>query len=453
MNALENKRSSRHPTADEEPSSLDDLVSRLKHDSIKDLNLAWRSSDFLHSRRCATLLKRALRRNKSVQSVSIGWRKGDRDSWLKVLGSIGEDCAYQLKSLQLVLDDWLPETMLDTMLQQQTALETLDLRSIRVLRKNALGERCCGSHWRRYDESPPCDHNIVSRIIVRLRQHPALTTLCLDDCDVDDRTAPMLSQWLQDRGGIPNLSLRNNRKLGHHGLSVICQANITQSLDLSLCDFDGKAAQAVAKAIAMRTRVLGKLLLCGNYQIDIQGLQALTSPACCSKLTSLDISYCDYTDIKAVAIISSLLKLGNTATLQQIIMQGACLSSDDCAKALFGLLKSDSPMRVIRMNGRQGGDRHYLKITQLQDIVEALENNYQLEHLDVESCGASTTGQERALRKMLAFYLNLNRAGRKILLRKEQSKSDPDWFDVLAAIPRDECDTMYWMVRQSADRF
>jgi hypothetical protein len=337
-----------------------------------------------------------------------------------------------------------------------------------------LGNMCCDAYWR--DPSPPnCDHSVVSRVIVRhLHKHENLKTLKLIDCDLDDHQVNLLADFLHMRGGIANLSLRNNRTLRERGLSIICQAPIIQSLDLSLCDLDGKAACAIARSIATRPWVLGELLLCGNYQIDTRGMLALTSQACCDKLLALDISYCDYSDSKAVETLASLKKLDSSTKLRQITMQGTRVASGDATRALCQLLQTENSLRVVRINDRTRTDPTILSVQQLRGVVAGIKDNYELEQLELDShqgqrnnsrLAASTFSntEEMAVWQELEFYLRLNRAGRRILRVKGTSarnnnpwrsrETDVDWFDVVARCASDDMDVLYWIVRESADRF
>jgi acetolactate synthase regulatory subunit len=454
IHAIEGKRHHTGITGDD-PTCLEDLYTRLKRNELTELKLGWQASDFINTRRCNTLLERALRANTSITSISIGWRHRDRDVFLQVLNMIARHCS-KLVSLQLVLDGWVPENILSNLLLQLADLRTIDIRAVKVMRVNDEGKMCCNAYWRH--PSPSCDHSIVSRIIVRcLHQHEHLKTLKLIDCDIDDHAANLLADFLHIRGGIANLSLRSNRTLCERGLAVICQAPIIESLDLSLCDLNGKGARAIARSIAARPWVLGELLLCGNYQIDTQGMLELTSQACCDKLLALDISHCDYTDSKAVETIMSLKKLDRSTKLQQITMQGTRVASDGASHALCKLLQSDNSLRVIRMNDR--GDPKIMSAKQLRAVLAGVKNNYELERLELDS---HATAEDMAVWREMELYLRLNRAGRRILRSKAKAarRNNPwraremevDWFDVVAKAG-DDMDVLYWIVRESADRF
>lgn len=483
MHAMESKLSRAYPGGTgnksngnaNDPTCLEDLYTRLKCNALTEMKLGWQSSDFMNTRRCTTLLERALKVNNSLTSVSIGWRHRDRDVFLKVLKMIGRHCST-LTSLQLVLDDWVPEVILSNMLLQLTNLQTIDIRAVKVLRKNALGNMCCDSYWR--DPCPiDCDHSVVSRVIVRhLHKHEHLKTLKLIDCDLDDHQIHLLADFLHMRGGIANLSLRNNRTLKVKGLSIICQAPIIESLDLSLCDLDGKAAVAIARSISTRPWVLGELLLCGNYQIDTRGMLALTSQACCDKLLALDISYCDYSDSKAVETLVSLKNLDSSTSLRQITMHGTRVANGDATRALCQLLETENSLRVVRINDRSRPDPKVLSVQQLRGVVAAVKHNYELEQLELDSLqqrnnshshnapsSAFSTPEEMLVWQELEFYLRLNRAGRRILRVKGASarrnnpwrsrEKDVDWFDVVAGCASDDMDVLYWIVRERADRF
>jgi hypothetical protein len=487
------KNNKNNNSTDHDPTCLEDLYTRLKRNELTEMKLGWLASDFMNTRRCVTLLERGLKgNNSSLVSVSIGWRHRDREIFLKVLKMIGRRCGSALTSLQLVLDDWLPEAVLSNVLLQLTNLQTLDIRAVKVLRiqqhQNVMAGGhshhhnvvCCDSYWR--DPSPAgCDHSVVSRIIVRhLHQHEHLKTLKLIDCDMDDRQCVLLADFLHVRGGIANLSLRSNRTLREHGLSIICQAPVIDSLDLSLCDMTGQAGYAIAASIAKRPWVLGELLLCGNYRIDARGMLALTSQACCDKLLALDISYCDYSDSKAVATLVSLQHLDRSTKLRKITMQGTRVASGDATRALCQLLETENSLRVVNINDRSRTNPKIMSVQQLRRVVAGVRDNYELEHLELDSqqqlrnashnhnapSSAFSTPEEMVVWQELDFYLRLNRAGRRILRvkgaisartnnpwRSREKDQDVDWFDVVARCADDDMDVLYWMVRESADRF
>lgn len=448
LHALESKLGPTAGNNEGGPTSLAELCAALKANELEELKLGWKSSDFLTARRSIPLLERALSNNTSVTSVSIGWRKKEKMLLIKALGLIGGHCK-ELTKLQLVLDDWIPEPLLLNLLAQQTDLVELDIRMTRVMRRD-----CC----REFDRCPVvmqsvCDHSVISRVVVRLNNHAALTTLKLMDCNMNDSAAVQLAAFLQERGGIDTLSLRNNRTLRGRGLAAICQAAVHESLDLSLCDFDGEDAEIIADALAVRETVLGELKLCGNYQIDIDGMLKLTSAACCEKMQALDVSHCGYTDSKAVKTLSALSKLG-VSQLRRLTMEGMLLTSNEAVRALCQLLSSASSLRVISIDKSTEHNQNQIGVQQLQSVLEAVQDNYEIEQLDI---GRHLT----LVWRQIEFYLGLNRAGRRILRAQpavvgrrgsNAAVDEADWYDVLAGSGGD-MSTLYWIVRESAERF
>lgn len=473
--ALQHSHMGKMMVRPEEPTSLDDLYNRLKRNEIKELKLGFRESDFVVSKRSASQLEKALRVNTSVTSVSIGWRHKNRKALGEILKAIARHT--KLVKLQLILDDWIPEHLLRMLLQNQSdTLVQIDIRAVQVKRKNALGRWCCEPDGTNISSSASwlgggdhttsvtvCDHCLVSRVLVpmhnfRQHQHRHLKSLHLVDCGLRDKQAVMLADYLHTRGGIAELSLRSNRQLGAHGVAVLCQSPVTQKLDLSLCDMNPKVAHALAPAIAARPWVLGELLLCGNYRMGADALLALVQQDCCSKVLSLNVSYCDVSDSRAVAMIRAVAKLDGPRTkLRKLSLQGAKIANSNCIAALVDLLKCNLPLRVIHLN--DPGQPNIISTDQLRMVIIGMKQNFEVEELYMDLLFNT---EINALWREIDFYFRLNRAGRRILLdNKPVERIEPevlprqpftDWFDVLERAG-DDLQVLYWIVRHSADRF
>jgi len=549
------------PPADPAPETLEDLYWALRRNRVTELRIGWRDSNYLQSHRNVHALERALAVNKSVTTVSIGWRSRDTVLWefLQVLTRASK--RLQLTRLQIVLDrgKWIPEHILRALLMQQTGLVELELQSVRVLRRvDSTGlihkDFCCtdSSEWlsstptstgststvatsaaqhyqRKYrraaaatshsspDKKKNCNHSVISRVLVHMYHHGSLKSIQLTDCDITDKDAVDLAEYLHIRGGLARLSLRgNSRYLGRRGLRMICQAPVMQQLDLSLCDLDPIDVQVVAASIAKRPWPLGELVLCGNYRMDTPGLIALTAPACCDKLIGLNISYCDVGPVKAKKFLESLWQnLSPSSALQQINMQGCRLRGrdGDVADALRRILQKNSSLRVVKIN--DPSDPQNMGAPELLHLLAGLEFNYEVEELHVDSLA---NDQESLIRRDMDFLIRLNRAGRRVLRasppnpahqqvkrreepltrhstgitnsasgsshggsksprnvlqvlqqqtarttvrttrqleQQKRKQSDEEWFRVLekAGADNEELDVLFWMVREGADRF
>lgn len=438
-----------------QPTSLDEVCYALRRNQLTELKIGWKESDFLQSRRAINMLERALRINKSVTSVSVGYRHRSRSllvGFLRILA-----WHTDLTSLQIVLNHtWIPEQCLKHLLQRQRHLVTLELRAVKVLRKHPLATHyCCSQDDAWLNPFNPCDHSLISRVLVHLNDHDALKSLSLVDCDVNDRAAVMLADLLHIRGGVARLSLRgNSRFLGPHGLKVICQAPVMERLDLSLCDLDFFDAQAIAQSIGHRPWPLGELLLCGNYRMDVHGLEALTVQACCDKLVGLNVSHCDIGPYKALRMIESLQKLHPKTTLQRIIMQGSRVSDPEISQALCRLLQVNDSLRVVWLDDPM--EPKNMSTQQLSQVMAGLRGNYEMEDLRLDSLRGA---DEALIRRDMDFVMRLNRAGRRVLrqtplalVKAKKEKPHDEWFDVLEKAGED-LDVLYWMVREGADRF
>ena len=456
-----------HPS---DPNSLDELCYRLRQNELRILKLGYHESNFLTHKRCGKKLEEALRYNTSVTTVSIGWRHSSREALLLVVRAVSR--YTRLQHLQLILDDYLPENLVRSLLQNQSeSLITIDIQSLHVRRRFMTGCLCCDqpekpkatASW--HDSLTACDHCVVSRAIVDLHTYlPRLNQLFLQDVGLNDKHAVMLADYLHIRGGVHVLSVRNNRQLGAHGAAVLCQAPIFERLDLSLCDMNPMTAEAIAPALAGRHSVLPELILSGNYRMGPRAIEALTGPIVRNIVQKLDLSYCDLTDSRSVSVLRSL----QNSKLQHLCLSGCHVSNEMAIDALVQLLRSSGTrLRTLRLDDphRPSG----FSAPQLRQILAALRNNYELEELVVDAM--CTNREWTQISKEMDFYLRLNKCGRRILLCRDETatrskltntkkkasspeKLDLEWIQVLETTQaQDDFDMLYWMVRHSADRF
>jgi hypothetical protein len=436
--------------------TLDDLCSALRHNRTHELRLGYnKSAHFVLGKQSAHMIERALRHNTSVTHVSIGLKNLDKRSHrravYKILFAVAKYLQRQVTHLQIVLNDYLSEHVLKTVLCHLTSLVSLELHGVHVLGGSSC---CCSSEtWR---DSLVCDHNVVSRVIVTSTKSTRLKSLYLHDCSITDHVAMMLSDFLHARGGISRLSLRGNRQLGSKGLEVICQAPVMDRLDLSLCDLEVRDALAISESIAKRPWLLKELLLCGNYRMDTAGLVSLTVQACCDKIKSLSISHCDVTDYKACKIIENLQKLTDNSVLQKLTMQGSNIGTPEVSEALCQLFALNTSLRVVKLDNPAAPKN--FGPPELEDMLKGLETNYELEEFHYDSLRSF---EETKIRMRIEFLMKLNRAGRRFLRRKQpvlkpqthkNTNEREEWLSVLEKAGQD-MDVLYWIVKESADRF
>jgi len=473
-----------------EPQSLDDVVQRLRRNEIKELNLGYIQSDFLHGKRYGNVLEKALKQNHSLKTVSIGWRHSNRDSLVKLLRAIAKHCC--LEHLHLVFDDWLPVPVLNDLLQRQQKLVTIDLQAVTVL-SHKNGHWCCSpkslnsngvslqqQQDRAYHQSHPlvrrsweleqysrkevenaCDHSVITHCILhQYGHHPNLKVLQLVECELTDDKLISLADFLHIRGGVAELSLRSNRKLTGRGLKIICQAPVMKRLDLSLCDLEAADGVAVAQGMAARPWPIGELVLAGNYRMENVGLLALTAPATCQKIVALNMSYCDCKYYRSVMILNALSRLHETTTLRRIQLHGTFVGNDLVATALKQLLMSGTPLRSIQLNDPK--DPKPMNAAQLRTVLEGVQQSYDLEELVIDTLNNPA---ELKVWRDIDFALRLNCAGRRILRSHQEpigyqgfpvAPAD-DWFQVLEKAggqeDGDNLEVLYWIVREGADHF
>ena len=485
------RKSKRRRLLELEPTSLDDLVQRLKRNEISELNLGFGHSDFLHGKRYGIILEKALKQNTSVTSVAIGWRHSNRESLIVLLRAIASNTS--LLHIKLILDDWVPAFVLNDMLRQQQKLVTLELQSVTVLRHDASGQCCCspksafhqkaiqqektGNQWpttARHSwevnkfchfvmsgQRHRCDHSVITHCILQqnFNQLPRLKVLSLVDCDLTDDRVVGLADFLHLRGGLAELSLRGNRKLTGRGLKIICQAPVMKRLDLSLCDLESRAGKAIAEGIAARPWPVEELILSGNHRLDNASLLALTSSSCCQKVVSLDLSHCACKHHRSILILNALSLLSETTTLRRLNMHGTFVGNDVFAHALHDLLSSAAPLRSIHLN--DSGDPEPMNAQQLGIVLEGIQNSYEIEHLAIAK---SQSPKAIQIWRKIEFALRLNVAGRRILRCPRQKPIDyqgfpvapaDDWFQVLekAGGKGADLNVLFWIVREGADHF
>lgn len=510
--------------------SLDDVIHRLRRNELTILRLGFTESDYFshlgsnesvrqHNRHHHSskdmisgyygplvTLERALRVNRSVRSICLGWRLSPH-LLFHILTAITYHGIplYQLRHIKIVVlgsemssdRSLLPDSILTDLFHRQQKLRSIDLRSVQVSKtlvqeqrsaqlSQVDASRTITSNEANYKQSKATHAQkshpgsvITHCILQQYQKLSRLKSLSLIDCGVTGDIAIDLAQFIHIRGGIAELSLRSNRKLsitskvGQSGIRMICQAPIMRKLDLSLCDLDGTDIVHAANGIAARTYPIGEVKLSGNYRMDNSGLNAMLQPLCCQKMLILNVSHCSITSDRLVNILNTLaqLKAYNTL-LRRVVLCGAKVSNDAATIALHNLLLSDCPIRSIDLHDAQ--EPKPLTWEQMQRIANAISTNYEMEELIFHHrCREYVDCQ---LRNDLEFYFQLNQVGRRILraplhptipiilssqvlLHRHLSPSmrslitcnastTNDWYQVLEkAGAADNLDTLYWIIR------
>jgi hypothetical protein len=502
---------------DDDVVSFDDLLRRLRKNDISILRLGWSNSDYFsdssnvgnggshHHQNNSNLsaFERALRMNVSIRSISLGWRLS-KSTLVRILHALTYEGVplHQLRHLKIAIlgneyccNKLIPATILTDLFNRQQKLISIDLRSVQVSKSNPQQVHSIPISKSKQSGAILQQMNIGSVvthcILPQYRSLLQLKSLALIDCDVTGDIAIQLSEFLHIRGGIADLSLRSNRKLsltssgGENGLRMICQAPVMRKLDLSLCDLDGLDVAAIADGIASRPWPIGEVVLAGNYRMEYMGLNALLQTVCCEKMVALDVSYCGVTSDRLVKVFNSLTLFtpGNTL-LRRMVLRGSVTTSDLVVVALQELLQSECPIRSLHLH-----DPHEPKpmtLKQLRMIADCMENNYDLEELlidhdvNIDTEHTGRTMDVTSIWKDLNFYLQLNKAGRRILRTprpvmsqtmisgptSSQPRSfpnhplqsilynmpDDDWFRVLEKAGKgDSLDVLNWIVRHSGE--
>jgi hypothetical protein len=454
--------------------SFEDVLHRLRSNELSVLRLGGKNSNYFdssdnhhHNHSLVTALERAVRMNVSVRSVCLGWRI-PHICLLRILHAITYDGGiplHQLRHLEIAVlgndhRQRIPESLLTDLFLRQQKLVSIHLRSIHVDAEppehHPSLSTAVSHKSKRYHCGTPhfCPGSVVTRCILQQYQRlNCLKSLALIDCNVTSDIAMELAQFLHIRGGIADLSLRSNRNLSGRGLRVICQAPVVRRLELSLCDLDGSDAISVAEGIASRSWPIEELALAGNYRVDAAGLLALLQPTCCEKMVSLDISYCAVSSDRLIAIFGALeLLQPERCLLRRLVLRGSAVANDAVVLALERLLHSNCPLRYLDLTDPQ--EPKPLSLQQLRQIGDAMEHNYELEELFVDHDEHVPSSAYDAIWKDMHFYLQLNKAGRRILRDPwrgiRNTKSEDDWFDVLErAGKEDNLDVLNWIVRHS----
>ena len=505
--------------------NFDDMIHRLRRNEITILRLGWSESDYFshhnsndsgsHHRHhqprhpskdvvsgyhgYLVTLERALRVNRSVRSIILGWRLSPH-LLLNILTAITYHGIplYQLRHIKIVVleselsseTSCLPDTILTDLFHRQQKLRSIELRSLQVSKSILQQEQQSIQIPLRGNQksypSPSRPGSVITHCILQQYQKLSrLKSLSLIDCGVTGDIAIELAQFIHIRGGIAELSLRSNRKLsitskaGQNGLRMICQAPIMRKLDLSLCDLDGTDIVHVANGIAARTNPIGELTLSGNYRLDDIGLSAMVQPLCCQKMVVLDVSHCSITSDRLVKLLNTLAQLKSyNSLLRRVVLCGATIANDAATLALQNLLFSDCPIRSLDLRDPQ--EPKPLSIEQIRRIADAISTNYEMEELIFQH-----RGRERVDIQMwteLDFYFQLNQAGRRIIraslyptqpmilssqamlyrhlnrsirhLITGNASTISDWCDVLKnAVEVDNLDSLYWIIRHGGANF
>jgi hypothetical protein len=505
-------------------SGLESLLQSLRKQTILELRIGWHDCDHLRGPRSTTLLMKAIRNNKSLTHVMIGWRRHHPNYTIRLLTALAASKA-RLLYLDLSLDDAIPASVLSHLLASQQHLVEIHLRAVRVYTTTTTTTTNLDNN-NHHDgkQQPPImsqqqqqpQHQYSQQtyrsivkdcIMSQYRALPHWKILSLIDCNLTNADLIHLADFLHIRGGLAELRLRSNRQVSGAGLLHILQAPVMKKLDVSLCDLQPDDGILMANALQRRPWPLDQFILAGNYRLG-KGAIALVNEPCVSKIRSLDLSYSVHTDSILSAILTQLgqsLHSNHGAVLQRIAIHGAW-NETTAVESLEGLLwqqrKSGTHGGNNGGGGRKGNLRSlqlnnphspiYLSVAQVQSLECALRDNYELEDLGLDypttttapnksdvAESTSTTSAKDAVNN-LQFWLRLNSAGRRIvqhppppLLQERNDNNDSsgrphhynhagknnnangheEWLEVVEKAGQDSLTVLYWIIRNSAERF
>jgi hypothetical protein len=214
----------------------------------------------------------------------------------------------------------------------------------------------------------------------------------------------------------------------------------------------------MSAALAQRDSAspLTKLSLCGNYQLDAGGLEALVAAPVLRQVRALDLSYCDLNEMRTTRVLEGLVVGQQQQQPQQppsvcreIVLQGCTVTSAKGRSALCALLASpDSLLRRIILNDPVETGK-YWSTAGLQSVAEALAKNYDVEDLVLDYL--PTQPNALVWETHVQPWLDLNRLGRRVV-RPGQPISHQEWAAVVHQASTKDMDTLFWFVRHSAER-
>jgi len=452
-------------------SHWDEVLASLKRNELIELRLGWcDASTVISSSRVLLSLAKALKANTSLRRIMIGWHwlRHQRDLFCQLLVTLADSIRpHQLQSIQMILNGWVPTTVLARFLKSQTSLSILDLQALTVRHVNwkrmeksikdgaastirtqeSDSMRSTGSakstgsiiksinktrRSKRNKQSNPSGHfsskiadydgpsestvvPVVLDPFMANLQHHALSELRLVDCNLEDKDVFLLAEHI-----VPTsfLSVRGNRRLTGRGAAALVEV-AQDTLDLSLCDFGPYDFVTIAKAIGNRgDDILEEVRFSGNYRMEVDGLNAVleTVPFFAK---SLELSYCDMSEVMTITILQTLVEMGRKRhelereiCLRELSMKGCRIGSVEANHALVELLRQNSPpLRSLILHDDKN-EKKYVSLGQMQEIAEGMPQNYEMEDLQFDY--HKNVDLQRTWRE-IENWLRLNRAGRRLI--------------------------------------
>jgi hypothetical protein len=486
-----------------EPKNLRVIKAKLAQNALVELRLGFDEIQFYCKRDVQSLInvlegqflyKLSLDKHSCLKSISIGWKLPPfavGPIFQRVIPILLRE-PIRVKHIQLALMNTpIPESCLKRIVSWST-LESLDLRSIRVLRPLPLSERTVTStsptatlsHWssfsspissnshfhhssgtntinelnnigntHHFDLSNDSPYRWETENIVRIVPYISLTvkTLKLIDCGLRREHIFELCEVIRRKmHGLQELSLRHNRDM-HGGFDHLFSLPCIKKLDLSLCDLDPHDGMRIARAMETHLQCcavpgdgdknhhLQRLSLCGNYRMAETIPDIVRAAAC--RLVGLDCSFCDVQS-KLQGQVFNILATTPRCTLQSFSMQGTRIKE---VKDLLECIRDNSSLRRLVLDYPRAP--FPVPSSAMECVSEAMKLNFSLctLSLDIYQC-------ERVCQEM-EFWFELNRCGRRVLLQSNETKT-ASWANILAkAAMKKDINVLFWLLKHGSPTF
>lgn len=396
-----------------------------------------------------------------LQSIRIGW-KLPRFALVPVLQVVLPlllRSPARVKRLQIMINATIPLPIMETLISR-TTLETLDLQSLRIQTRSNSEPRPCQRGWRNSKSpnpsSSPVSSTTKSVLSKKDRFHladdivlavlpylpPTVTTLKLNDCNLQAEHIPRLVDILRKKIHVRVLTLRQNRLLYMNGWEhdLLKQLPFLTALDLSICDLHAGDGVRLAAALTEHTKSkLESLNVAGNY--GLRESVADIVKACSRRgIVELDCSFCDIPS-KYHSQIFEFLATEENCSLRSLKMQSVSIKNP---APLIRCIEQNTSLERLILN-----DPHVqrpLTPATMDMLLATIRNNYYLQVLQVDTA----CNQDEKVLKEMEYWMTLNRCGRSILLHDERRS----WPQVLARFANlDDPDTFYWILRNGAEHF
>lgn len=419
---------------------------QLENNQIQHIQLGFCESCFSGSDYAK--LCQALRVNKSLTNVEIGWEL-PRPILLNVL-----DCVARLpclQSLSLTCYTHLPRRLLRRLVSKSTLCH-LELRNI------TIGP----SPWNeRFVLNPN------GKVVLNTKAHENASFLvnCFADsiqslhfvaCDLENEDFIRICQWTEQRPRpLRELSFAYSNSISSEALETLVSRASCKQLDLTSCGLSDMHASVIAKClpqsktidamVVARNRLWGSFCNTTHHGTPRPGFDEFIHVAL-HHLKGLDVSCCSISQQQVCDTLQLLAHdtMDNSCLLESLTMLGIpkdCENDKGFLSSLEQILQHNAVLKCLRFHPTTDLYRTpSLSNDAIALIERSLEDNYALEQLQV-GCMSSIR---------IDHLLRLNRAGRRCL-RNSPNAVPVDWAAVLGRAS--SCpDVVFWLLQNGVDK-